>query len=264
MKTAAWPVVHRAADKALAHGSVFMSTKQEHRYRIAAVGTSRIDVQRLDSPGPETLTAGDVTRAAKYLNAAGGRIGRRALSHTVAKEVSIAFLHPRLGWSADNDWIEVVGVKEVEPIVPVYQDFGEAPDDDPARLARFARKVRAGQPKFRKNLIQLYGSRCAVSGWGPECVLEAAHILFHARSGLNHSDNGILLRSDLHNLFDDGLLRIDPDSLSVVIDPSLADTPYWASNGTVLRPRRDGSYPAREYLRSRWGAHPGDRTDLTG
>ena len=251
-ESAAWPIVRRAAEKEYAHASIFMSTKHEHRYRVAEVGTSRIEIERLDSPGPETLTAGDVTRAAKYLNAAGGRLGRRTVSHTVAKEVAIVRLHPLLEWSADNEWIEVLGGWNQEPVVPVYEDFGEAPDDDPAKLARFARRIRAGQPKFRRNLIQLYGGRCAVSGWGPECVLEAAHILLHAKSGLNHRDNGILLRSDLHNLFDDGLLRIDPDSFTIVLEPSLADTPYWALNGAALRPRSDGGHPSREYLRSRW------------
>ncbi|HEX9939517.1 MAG TPA: HNH endonuclease [Longimicrobium sp.] len=250
--SAAWPAVRLAAEKARTHGTEFRSTQMDQRYRISSVGSARIEIQRLDSPKPATLTAGEVTRAAEYLNAAGGRLGRRTVNYTVAKEVSIVFLHPNLVWSADNEWVEVVGVRKQEPVVAVYEDFGEAPDDDPAKLARFARHVRAGQLKFRRNLIQLYGSRCAVSGWGPECVLEAAHILLHAKSGLNHRDNGILLRSDLHNLFDDGLLKIDPDSFTVVLDPSLAGTPYWTLNGAALRPRRDGSHPSREYLRSRW------------
>ncbi|HEX2206797.1 MAG TPA: HNH endonuclease signature motif containing protein [Longimicrobium sp.] len=119
--------------------------------------------------------------------------------------MSLVYLHPRLTWSEDNDWIEVAGVETgVAATRPVYEDFGEAPDDDPARLAQFARKVRRGQAKFRQNLLKLYGGRCAVSGWAPESVLEAAHILLHADSGLNHSENGILLRADLHILFDDG------------------------------------------------------------
>ena len=90
-------------------------------------------------------------------------------------------------------------------------------------------------------------------------VLEAAHILLHADSGLNHSKNGILLRADLHSLFDDGLLRIDPATLSVVLDPSLQSTPYWPLHGTTLHPRLDDSEPSREYLRRRWDA--GNATD---
>jgi hypothetical protein len=175
------------------------------------------------------------------------------LSYTVAKEVTLVFLHPRLTWCEDGDWIQVLGTESAGELDrPVYRDYGEAPDDDPALLARFARRVRRGQPKFRKNLLRLYGSRCAVSGWGPESVLEAAHILLHADSGLNRSENGLLLRADLHSLFDDGLLRIDPTTLSVVLHLSLEDTPYWPLNGKTLRPRVDASQPSREYLRARW------------
>lgn len=250
--SAAWPEVHRAALKALADESEFTSTKQAHRYRITAVAAERITIQRLESPGPETLTAGEVTRAVQYLNAAGGRVGRRTLMHTVAKEVTLVHLHPRLAWSDDRDWIEVVGSNGSEPARPVYRDFGEAPNDDPARLAQFARRVRAGQPRFRRNLLTAYGELCAISGWGPADVLEAAHILLHAHTGLNESDNGLLLRSDLHVLFDEGLLRIDPDSLRVSLDPSLAGTPYWDWNGASLRSRVDGTHPSREYLRARW------------
>lgn len=248
----AWPEVHRAALKALADESEFTSTKQAHRYRITAVAPDRITIQRLDSPGPEKLTTGEVTRAIRYLNAAGGRVGRGTLMHTVAKEVTLVHLHPRLAWSDDRDWIESAGVPETEAARPVYRDFGEAPNDDPEKLALFSRRVRAGQPKFRRNLLAAYGKRCAISGWGPVEVLEAAHILLHAHTGLNKADNGVLLRSDLHVLFDEGLLRIDPDSLRIWLDPSLAGTPYWDWNGASLRPRVDGSHPSREYLRARW------------
>lgn len=257
-ETIAWDLVRAEAEKALNRDEVYQSTKLGRRYRVTEVHAARLLIERLDSRKPETLTAGEVRRSAQYLNASGGRVGRRTLMYTVAKEVSLVHLHPRLRWSADNDWIEVVG--SAETARPVYHDFGEAPDDDPARLARFARRVRRGQPKFRKNLLALYGGRCAVSGWGPESVLEAAHILLHAHSGLNRSENGILLRADLHGLFDDGLLKIDPDTLTVVLDLSLRDTPYWPLNGAALRPRRDGSHPSREYLRQRWPTPP----DATG
>ena len=78
-------------------------------------------------------------------------------------------------------------------------------------------------------------------------MLEAAHIRLHAGSGINDSKNGILLRADLHALFDDGLLKIEPETRTVVIDPSLAETPYWTLNGTALRSRMDSSQPSADY-----------------
>jgi hypothetical protein len=135
-----------------------------------------------------------------------------------------------------------------------YTDFGEAPDDDPSELAQFSAKVRKGQPTLRKKLLQLYGSRCSISGDGPEAVLEAAHISLHSDSGVNHSSNGLLLRADLHTLFDVGLLRIDPEQMRVVLNSTLKETSYWTLNGVVLRPRSDGSLPSLDYLRARWAA----------
>lgn len=139
------------------------------------------------------------------------------------------------------------------PRLPEYNDFGEAPDDDPAQLAKFAAKVRKGQPKFRAILRELYEDRCAVSGWGPPQVLEAAHIYSHARSGgVNHSSNGLLIRSDIHHLMDAGWLRIDPETLEILLDDQLRGTEYWKFNGGKLRPRAVGSRPSAEYLKLRF------------
>jgi hypothetical protein len=135
------------------------------------------------------------------------------------------------------------------PLKPTYGDFGEAPDDDPAELRKFAVKVRKGQPKFRKNLLRLYDNRCAITGTGPKEVLEAVHILSHAETGINKTENGLLLRADLHDLFDANLLRINPDTLRVELDSKLRDTGYWKHQGIELRPRIDGTEPNRDYLR---------------
>lgn len=74
-------------------------------------------------------------------------------------------------------------------------------------------------------------------------VLEGAHVYEHAQSGLNRSDNGFLLRADLHLLFDNGSLRIHPDTLEISIDESIAEANYRQLDGTLLRPRKDGKRP---------------------
>lgn len=134
----------------------------------------------------------------------------------------------------------------------VYAEFGEAPNDDPAELREFARAVRRGQPAFRRNLLAAYEQKCCISGWGPDAVLEAAHIEEHSRAGLNSLANGLLLRSDLHALFDEGLLRIDPERLVVVLAPALEGTPYWEFHGQPLRHPVRGEGPSRELLLERW------------
>jgi hypothetical protein len=249
----AWDLVLAAARAAMAGEETFASVKWGRRYRIAAVDDQRIEIERLDATDPTTLSPRGVATAIGRVNAAAGRARRATVITTVAKETALVHLHPRLRWSDDGDWIETVpptGEEAAAP--PVYRDFGRAPDDDPERLQHFARRVRAGQPAFRRKLLAVYGGRCAVSGWGPDVVLEAAHVLVHARSGLNHVDNGLLLRADLHTLFDDGLLRVHPDTLAVSVHPSLHATPYAELDGRPLRPRLDGGRPGRDYLQWKW------------
>lgn len=121
-ESTAWDSVRIAAEKAQSHAVIYASTKQGQRYQVREVASSRLIIDRLDSPADETLRSGEVRRAIAYLNAAGGRVGRRTLIYTVAKEVSLVFLHPRLAWSEDREWIEVVGVDAAPAAAPrTYQ-----------------------------------------------------------------------------------------------------------------------------------------------
>src|SRR5262249_19262409 len=56
-------------------------------------------------------------------------------------------------------------------------------------------------------LLAAYGRRCAISRCSIEACLSAAHIFDYSRSGCQEVWNGILLRADLHLLFDQHLLR---------------------------------------------------------
>lgn len=66
--------------------------------------------------------------------------------------------------------------------------------------------LRRGQEKFRKDLINAYKSRCAVTGCNIVEILEAAHIIPYRGEHTNRCNNGLLLRADIHTLFDLGLL----------------------------------------------------------
>lgn len=77
-------------------------------------------------------------------------------------------------------------------------------------------RARLGQGGFRVAVTGAYRKRCAVTGEKTLPVLEAAHIRPHAEQGPNDVRNGLLLRSDVHRLFDAGYLTIDPDHRVVV------------------------------------------------
>ena len=80
-------------------------------------------------------------------------------------------------------------------------------------------RERRGQGVFRDDLRKLYGDRCLVTGCEELAVLEAAHISPYRGEEDNHPGNGLLLRSDIHTLFDLDLLGIEPESLRVELHP---------------------------------------------
>lgn len=73
------------------------------------------------------------------------------------------------------------------------------------------RNVRIGQGAFRLSIIDAYTKRCAITGEKTLPVLEAAHIKPFAEAGPNYTSNGLLLRSDMHKLFDDGYITVTPN-----------------------------------------------------
>ena len=72
-------------------------------------------------------------------------------------------------------------------------------------------RPRLGQGTFRIALTQAYDGACAVSGEHSLPVLDVAHIHRYADGGPHEMRNGLLLRTDIHRLFDCGYVTITPD-----------------------------------------------------
>jgi putative restriction endonuclease len=68
---------------------------------------------------------------------------------------------------------------------------------------------RLGQRAFQAVVLNAYGGRCAVTGDRIRPVLQAAHIRPLPSGGEHRLDNGLLLRSDVHTLYDRGYLGVD-------------------------------------------------------
>lgn len=119
--------------------------------------------------------------------------------------------------------------------------------------------VRQGQAKFRDRLIDAYGGRCAFTGTSILAALQAAHIEPYNGPATNHVSNGILLRADVHNLFDLGLLQVEPTTLNIVAAPPIRETPYGRLHGRALRlPKYLKHRPSVAALMARWVAFRGD------
>ena len=84
-------------------------------------------------------------------------------------------------------------------------------------------KVRVGQQQFRERMLERFGSTCAVSGAQPQEVLDAAHLVNFAVRPEHRLDGGLLLRADLHRMFDRLLLTFDPTTWTTHIAPQLLD-----------------------------------------
>jgi hypothetical protein len=116
--------------------------------------------------------------------------------------------------------------------------------------------MRRGQPAFRNKLVAAYGGRCAVTDCDSSYALEAAHIRPYGGEGSNHVQNGLLLRSDIHTLFDLGNIGIDPKTFKIIVAAALKCSVYERLSGKDLNlPSDTAKRPNEEVLQEhldRW------------
>lgn len=111
--------------------------------------------------------------------------------------------------------------------------------------------VRSGQGAFRDTLIRFYGCQCQVTGTRAPAVLEAAHICGYLGVKDDHPENGLILRCDIHELFDQRLIGINPESLMVRVNESIrAD--YKEIDQKKLRLGKQVLRPSKAALQIKW------------
>ena len=136
--------------------------------------------------------------------------------------------------------------------------------DDPLRsvsldeAARFGSpqviRPRLGQNTFRIAVLDAYGRSCAVTTEHSLPALEASHIQPYAQGGSHEVGNGLLLRADIHRLFDKGYVTVTPDH-RLVVSPRLREEfsngkSYYPLEGTQIRvPKNAKHAPSAELLR---------------
>lgn len=129
-------------------------------------------------------------------------------------------------------------------------EFGET-KDDLRTLHCVARVQRVGQGAFRNRLMMACDRRCAISESDLGCTLQAAHISAYNGPKSQSTPNGILLRADLHLMFDALELAVDPKDYTVKLGRSASTSSYAHLEGTKLKlPSRDCDLPSQPRLRA--------------
>lgn len=100
------------------------------------------------------------------------------------------------------------------------------------------RENRPEQQSFRRAIATRDGLKCAISGCDIPEVLDAAHLAPRSLGGVYHPSNGLILRTDLHRLFDSGLLAIRSDGVITLAD-GIEDPSYKTLEGKAVQSGAD-------------------------
>lgn len=187
------------------------------------------------------LNAGDM-RADQELGDASAAVSERSL------DPAEWFVH-RIN---DGDALIVRGERGAR-LAAVATDGMQPPEtvgeDDRWREGQI--RLRQGQSAFRSSLLAAYRRRCAVTGCILEPVLEAAHIIPHAEGTDYRTSNGLLLRSDVHTLYDLHHLSVDSRG-QIHLSREAMSTDYRQFHGKSINlPDLSTQQPASSNLESR-------------
>lgn len=182
-----------------------------------------------------------------------GRTDSRIADHEASGDELLVFYraskreHPKAGFRYDGlfRYLNHTSGKPSRFLLQRVGSLGELDVDgsaepfDPTGIEDGREKVltavvrRQGQATFRRSLMRAYGGRCAVTGCAVEPLLEAAHIRPYFGPETNHVTNGLLLRADMHTLFDLGLICIGED-MRIIVAKRLTGTDYDQLSGQLL------------------------------
>lgn len=169
----------------------------------------------------------------------------------------IGLIRERIRFRGPRGAVEIGCVLVVQPVLFPPEACVDPPRDWPVRTQTDKKPVlvkpRLGQGTFRVAVTEAYERGCAVTGEHSLPALEAAHILPYRLGGPHEIRNGILLRADLHRLFDKGYVAVTP-KMRFEVSRRLRDDyengrSYYPLHGREVRPPQDlDLQPDRERL----------------
>ena len=228
-----WHPSGRAPFNSLPEGTPFLFKVKSPHHHIAGGG---FFVKYESLPLPLAWDAFGIKNGAATYRELEAMIGPlRSHDDGMTPEIGCSILSQPFFWP-ESDWLSVgddfapniVVGKRFDTSTPIGERLWEAVRTriaaHPSRVAAVAEELlvasygapalvqpRRGQGTFRATVTNAYQRRCAITGEHTLPVLEAAHIKSFARDGYNNTFNGLLLRSDFHKLFDQGLVTVTPD-----------------------------------------------------
>jgi uncharacterized protein YjbI with pentapeptide repeats len=111
---------------------------------------------------------------------------------------------------------------------------------------------RRGPSTLRQRLLEAYQGRCSMTDCEVEPILEVAFLQPNQPTQNSDPSNGLLLRADVHTLFDLHLIAIDPETLHIIVAPTLRNTTYGSLHQKPLRQATlAGFQPNQELLKLR-------------
>jgi len=137
------------------------------------------------------------------------------------------------------------------PEIEAEDEFDPSNLEDKRHYSLKTLVLRRGQKKFRNQLLNLYQNQCAVTNTKVIDVLEAAHISPYSGKASNVPQNGIILRADIHALFDLNLIKFT-ENYEIDVSEKLKNSIYWQYNSkTLFLPILRANRPSKKALKSR-------------
>ena len=147
-------------------------------------------------------------------------------------------LHGPVSAEANNiDFCSIVPYEQLTEEEKLIFRAADEGDDRKRVLAEQVRREKQGE--FRKMLIEAYSGSCAATGVNVPEVLQAAHIDPYRGKNSQIVTNGMLLRSDIHLLYDAHLLTVLPEKNTMRISKQLENTFYGQFSGQGIRVPED-------------------------
>lgn len=214
-----------------------------------------------DTPRPEDITVSEYrAHYSSSFQAAGPKVSVKVLDgHYIKRNIYYSIQQADRAFVGAGSAEAGIVFKTLSPSsaskkrVMVFPDKDYEPDGGDERNFSIGKiALRPSQDSFRAALFDIYGTKCMVSGCDVALAIEASHICAFRGEKDNHPQNGILLRRDLHALWDSGLIGIEPEGLKIHLSETLAGSVYEEFSGQVLQVDEVGLAPSRSALALRW------------